>query len=390
MNCLLDRNDEVYRKVAEKCLTPTDDLLKDTKNSCNPTYEADDSLSLTIDTYSNDYGPIAIEISGPAQFRSPYLAGPSHLTAWFGDTCEADGSNEVSISAPRICEDLDVGPADQSIDEPSCIDRQKKREAWEIEAYLSDIRVQVIVDSLAEFLGEDLPIFEVFDEHIKSDYDIITTLPTLSAMPGDERQTYPTDFVKEFFKGIDFNKSIEQITFEFKQKLKKLNNYEHTTLDLRKKKAPSLFVCQRSAHEIIASTYMFGCGEFAVLFLSLMKAAGKEARLVKVVKDNFKEKGNDAGHDLVEVLDEETWKWILVDPTFGTVHRKYDGEPQFRHKDANWIRIGEWNSNWSAGCFTKRDNTAMRSWAMNTLYDSTLPFVDIDDPDMKPAGPRRR
>lgn len=390
MNCLLDRNDEVYRKVAETCFSPADDPLKTTGDPCNPTYGPDDSLALTIDTYSNDYGPITIEISGPAQFRSPYLAGPSRLTAWFGETCEADGSNEVNISAPRICEDLDAGPADQSIDDPSCIDRQKKKEAWEIEVYFPDIRVQTIVDSLAEFLGEGLPIFEVFDDHIKSDHDIVTTLSTLSAVPEDKRQTYPTGLVKEFFKGIDFNKSLEQITSEFKERLKKLDNYEHTTLNMRKKKAPSLFVCQRSAHEIIASTYMFGCGEFAVLFLTMMRAAGKEARLVKVVKDNFNEKGNDAGHDLVEVLDEETWKWVLVDPTFGTVHRKYDGESQLRHRDANWIRIGEWDSNWSAGCFTKRANTAMRQWAMDTFYNPALCFVDIDEPGMYPAVRKHR
>lgn len=363
MICFFDRNDELFRLLEKQC---TEGLYGWEKaEGCQVVEGSEGSRYITIDSYSPDFTPITIEAKRELNPRAPHMPQVARFSLYVGDTCEADGSNRFKLPAHRICEDPDTGE--------STINAQ----------YFSDPNIEIFRTSVEIFLGRFLTYGFLDEDELAADDLVYAYGDELSEVPAKIQQVYPTSVVKEFAAKIDLKGDLEGIMAQFKTNFSNISNYHNTPFAERGWGAPELFVCRRSAHEIFATEYMFGCGEYATAWMAVLKSAGIESRLIKVVGSKFKGHGKSIGHDVVEVRDPGTGEWVLTDPTMGKVHRNYKGEDQFTAYAHRWIKMGTWQTNWEAGCFDKMDNTRMRAEAIEKNYKPDAPFVSLDGTEPK-------
>lgn len=79
----------------------------------------------------------------------------------------------------------------------------------------------------------------------------------------------------------------------------------------------------RTTQEILESKKLTGCTDYALVFLSLVRARGYDARYVEAIETVWLEQGGDAilGHVFVEVLLDGAW--VIVDPQGATMRAWY-------------------------------------------------------------------
>jgi len=350
--------------LEKQCLQDlsTDSMQTSERGSCVVDDREDGTRHIRIDSYSDTLGPISIEAESLRDLPNQNIPSVARFRLLLNDMCAIDGGNEIEFPELRVC------------GEPSpfvnfCLSE------------FSDLYLRVFQKSLETYVGEELPVVVLDNAYLKAETQLYDSLSELYALPLGVQQNYPTSIVREFFGTVRSNMAIEQIMEEYRKKISKLREFENTPFTLRKSRASSVFVCRRSAHEIIGSGFLFACGDYAETFLSFLKIVGREARLVKVVgigyvngKDDL-----DGGHDLVEIFDRQTGRWILTDPTVGRVYRKYKGEKQFITLNIRWVVMGRWKSSWDAGCHSGSDLGKLRAAGKRNNYSPQIPFVDITD-----------
>ena len=361
--CYYDRNDELFRLLEKQC---TEGLYGGEKvEGCAVEEDGDGSRIISIDSYQPEIGPVTIEARREFDAKAPHLPPRTRFSLFAGETCEADGGNRVELPEYRICEDPENGDCTVFAD------------------VFSNVYLRAFRTSIEAFLGRFLAYGYLDDDQLESDELVFEGRDELDGVQPDLQQVHPTSVVRNFASEIDFQSPLEGIMEQFKAKFARISNYHKTPFAERGWGAPDLFVCRRSAHEIFATGYMFGCGEYATAWMAVLKSAGMESRLIKVVGSKFKGHESSIGHDVVEVRDPGTGEWVLTDPTMGKIHRNYKGEDQFIAYAHRWIKMGTWQSNWEAGCFDKMDNTRMRAEAMEKNYTPDAPFVSLDGTEPK-------
>jgi len=79
----------------------------------------------------------------------------------------------------------------------------------------------------------------------------------------------------------------------------------------------------RTSDEIIASGKLTGCTDYALVFLSLARVSGFEARYVEAIETKWLENGGEPilGHIFVEVNIENVW--YIIDPQGATIRAWY-------------------------------------------------------------------
>jgi hypothetical protein len=79
----------------------------------------------------------------------------------------------------------------------------------------------------------------------------------------------------------------------------------------------------RTSEEIIKSKKLTGCTDYALVFLSLIRASGFEARYVEAIETAWLENGGDKilGHIFAEVLIGNDW--FIVDPQSAVIRAWY-------------------------------------------------------------------
>lgn len=363
MICYFDRNDELFRLLKMQCIEGL--YGGERAEGCQVVEDSNGSEYITFDSFSSDFTPITIEAKREFNSQAPHMPQVARFSLYMGESCQADGSNRFELPAYRVCDDPDNGESSINVDFFS-------------NPVIEDFRI-----SVETFLGRFLAYGFLDKDELKADDLVYSYGSGLMGQPAALQQIYPTSLVMDFASKINFEEDLEGIMAQFKERFSKISKYNNTPFAERGWDAPDLFVCRRSAHEIFATKYMFGCGEFAAAWMAVLRSAGIESRLVKVVGAGFKGRDRDIGHDLVEVREPNTGEWVLTDPAMGRVHRKYKGERQFTAYAHRWIEMGRWQSNWEAGCYDKMDSTRMRAKAFENNNRPDDLFVSIDGSEPK-------
>ncbi|MFH0800389.1 MAG: hypothetical protein V2A66_09460 [Pseudomonadota bacterium] len=362
--CQIERNDQLFKVLEDRCLQDrfSDSMQTSAVGTCTIGHREDGARHLRIDSYSDSLGTISIEAESPSDPANEYIPRAARFRLLLSGMCGKDGENRIDLRELRVCEETPPS-ANTCVDDFS-------------DPYLSSFQ-----RSLETYMGAKLPLAELDDAYLRAEAAMFSSFAELDGQPPGVQQNYPTSVIRDFFAGIGSEESLEGIMLEFRKRMSSLGEYENTPFAARKGSPSSLFVCRRSAHEVIGSRFVFACGDYAETFLSLLKNTGMEARLLKVVGAEFiyGDGDMDVGHDLVEVFDRRTGRWVLTDPTAGKVYRKYNGEQQFTTSGVNWIVMGRWKSSWDAGCHSKYDLSELRAVGKQYNLSPQIPFVDVTD-----------
>jgi hypothetical protein len=365
MKCLLDRNDELFASIAERCLTSGASPSGKNAVRCEASFGKTTEV-IEVSSYAAFGASISVQLVRNA-------ATPEHLPS----------SVDVFVYANDFC-DMDRPPV-------SAGNRVCERDAAQPRA--SSMRfaspLHEALQEVLESLAVPLTIGCLSDKDVARDGAILSSAKELLSIPIESQQTYPTESVAAFFHDARFDASIEDIFTQFRNASFGLSQYFKTPYAARPEPAPALFVARRTAGEIVASGFLFGCGDYATLFMAMLTYGGIDNRLVKTVSKDFSDR-LDYGHDLVEVYDKEAGSWVLTDPTVGNVYRCYAGEQTFSVSDPSMqlIRMDHpWDipltSNWSAGIFNVTDLAAARRQAMKEFYDPAAKYPSIECPGVQ-------
>ena len=128
-------------------------------------------------------------------------------------------------------------------------------------------------------------------------------------------QTSITPYVEEIvgqFKTTGLNRIFEILEWIHKN-LKLDSNNEYKSENFR----------VRTASQIIESRKLTGCTDYALVFLSLVRASGFEARYVETIETKWIENGGEPilGHVFAEVNIDNAW--YIIDPQGATIKAWY-------------------------------------------------------------------
>ena len=193
----------------------------------------------------------------------------------------------------------------------------------------------------------------------------------LARIPLAEREAYPSAAVRAqaaAFRGTE-REIIQQVfawldrhlvPLEQTDRWKQLDEPEERDL------ARHSLLCARTADEIVRSGYFFGCGEVAMAFIALCKAAGLDARFFHAVSEDWDEE-HDAGHAFAEVYLRAEQRWLLVDPTRRVVHEDYKGADRFK-TFASFLVVGRRGAGyWDLGIYGYHDLKEARRAAIEAF-----------------------
>lgn len=357
--CLLDRNEEIFNYL-EKACAPGDSSTSKSISFCERGNLSSGDDYLSLNSYIDGFSSIKIEAFRSKNSNVPYFPASVSFAVYYDDVCSMEDT--LIISGLRACEN-DQGPSSNYI---------------KVRLDNTVSKIDLFRAAILRFLNLQVSTWPASDEYFTSEMSAIEGLNELLDIERAKQQTYPTALIREIAKSIDFGASIEDIMSEYQKYMRStFASYFSTPFAKRAIYHAESLVCRRTAHEIFATKYFFGCGDFAATFIALLNAGGINARLVKAVNRQFSSM-KDYGHDFVEIYDNVENKWVLTDPTSGHIYRTYNGELQFATEGSEWIRMGEWRNSWESGCHTVSDLTTMRAKAIKDRYQPDLPFTRID------------
>lgn len=193
----------------------------------------------------------------------------------------------------------------------------------------------------------------------------------LAGIPLAERETYPSAAIRahaasfrggerEIIRLIFSWMNDHLVSLEQTDRWKKLDSGEERDL------ARHSLLCARTADEIVRSGYFFGCGEIAMVFLAMSKAAGLKTRFFHAADEAWSER-NDAGHAFAEVYLAGERRWLLVDPTRRIIHEDYAGADRFRTSSGFLVAGRSEHGYWDLRIYGYRDLKDARRAAMERL-----------------------